>query len=604
MNMSMRFKILLITFIGIFFITLVSAVRNYLDFQNEIEKIHARLKFQVTQSFNDAFQEKFKSLQLTVETLLKNKEVVKVFADRDRKQLETMLLPYFKKLKSDYAYSQLHFHVPPARSFLRLHKVSKFGDDLSGFRKTVVVGNKVQKTIIGLEVGRFGPGLRAVLPISFQGTHIGTVGMGGSIGGVVQSVSNTFKLDYAVGIKEGVFKNARRELQKDDIVKRNIVFYSFSSPEAKEILKQHTPDKVDYQTKKGLYITFGIPLKDYSGENVGEILGIVDVTEAQSALVAKMWQSVVVNLILAVIIFVILFIAIKRSLAPIDDVVHITEQLSQGDMTIDIEIDRQDELAAVLKAMSSMMSELTRIITNFHMSSAEVAKGSHEIAATAQTIADGSSRQATTVSSLVSSMEEMTTSVNRNSAHSKETLDIVVKAAKDVNEGGIVVKETVQAMQVITEKIGIIEEIARQTNLLALNAAIEAARAGEQGKGFAVVASEVRKLAERSQSAAQEIVSQANESVGIAVQAGNLFDEIVPQIQKTATLVEEINKSSTQQTQEIQSNTRSMNDLNDVIQHNSASSEQLAATSEELSSQAESLMEAIRFFKLREQITD
>ena len=164
--------------------------------------------------------------------------------------------------------------------------------------------------------------------------------------------------------------------------------------------------------------------------------------------------------------------------------------------------------------------------------------------------------------------------------------------------------ETVSAMQHIAEKIGFIEEIARQTNLLALNAAIEAARAGEHGKGFAVVSAEVRKLAERSQTSAQEIKGVANASVETAGNAGRLINEIVPQIQKTAELVQEIDAASNEQARGIDQNSKAIQQFDQVIQANSAAAEEMASTSEELSAQAAHLQESISFFKLNSREKD
>lgn len=198
-------------------------------------------------------------------------------------------------------------------------------------------------------------------------------------------------------------------------------------------------------------------------------------------------------------------------------------------------------------------------------------------------------------------MEEMNSSVVQNADNAKQTTVIAEKAAKDAHEGGKAVTETVQAMKSIADKIDIIEEIARQTNMLALNAAIEAARAGAHGKGFAVVASEVRKLAERSQTAAKEISGLSTNSVEIAEKAGKLIEDIVPGIQKTAELVHEISAFSNEQTNGIEQVTKAVQQLEKVIQQNAGATEEMASTSKELSDQAENLQEAAAFFKMDEQ---
>jgi methyl-accepting chemotaxis protein len=195
-------------------------------------------------------------------------------------------------------------------------------------------------------------------------------------------------------------------------------------------------------------------------------------------------------------------------------------------------------------------------------------------------------------------MEEMGSNIRQNADNALQTEKIAIKSAQDARDGGKAVEQTVSAMREIAGKISIIEEIARQTNLLALNAAIEAARAGEHGKGFAVVASEVRKLAERSQTAAAEISKLSTSSVDVAEKAGAMLLQLVPDIQKTAELVQEISAACNEQSSGAEQVNKAIQQLEQVIQQNASASEEMASTSEELSSQAERLQDAIAFFKV------
>ncbi|MBF0321149.1 MAG: hypothetical protein HQL01_15255, partial [Nitrospirae bacterium] len=226
-----------------------------------------------------------------------------------------------------------------------------------------------------------------------------------------------------------------------------------------------------------------------------------------------------------------------------------------------------------------------------------VAAGSGELSAGAQQLSEGATEQAASVEETSSSMEEMTSNIRQTTDNSKQTEAISTTAAKDALESGKAVSEAVNAMKEIASKISIIEEIARQTNLLALNAAIEAARAGEHGKGFAVVASEVRKLAERSQKAAGEISELSASSVSIAEQAGTMLNKLVPDIRKTADLVQEITAASNEQNTGAEQINKAIQQLDQVIQQNASAAEEMASTSEELSSQSEQLQNTIAFFK-------
>ncbi|MDD4986578.1 MAG: methyl-accepting chemotaxis protein [Dehalococcoidales bacterium] len=225
-----------------------------------------------------------------------------------------------------------------------------------------------------------------------------------------------------------------------------------------------------------------------------------------------------------------------------------------------------------------------------------VAAGAEQLSSTAQGLSQGATEQAASIEEVSSSMEEMNASISQNADSAGQTAAMATKAAGNASEGGQAVTQAVGAMKQIAEKTSVIEEIARQTNLLALNAAIEAARAGEHGKGFAVVASEVRKLAERSQIAAQEIASLLGGSLQVAEHAGKLVEELVPAIQKTSELVQEINAASREQASGIGQVTQAIQQLDQVVQANSAASEELASTSEETSSQVLEMQRNVDMF--------
>ena len=259
---------------------------------------------------------------------------------------------------------------------------------------------------------------------------------------------------------------------------------------------------------------------------------------------------------------------------------------------------RSDELGETGRAFDVLVAAIRERISAVQAAAGEVAGGAGQVSSTAQQLSQGTTEQASAGEEVSASMEEMNANIKQSSDNALTTEKLAEKTAKDAAEGGRAVFESVEAMKQIASKIGIIEEISRQTNLLALNAAIEAARAGEAGKGFAVVASEVRKLAERSQVAAGEITTLSQTSVAVAERAGAVIKAIVPDIQKTAELVQEIAVGSREQTSGVEQINKALSQLDQVIQQNAAAAEELASMSEELTGQAESMKDALAFFKV------
>jgi methyl-accepting chemotaxis protein len=278
-----------------------------------------------------------------------------------------------------------------------------------------------------------------------------------------------------------------------------------------------------------------------------------------------------------------------------EEVTGTSEQIASGNLTVKIKQRSADD--KLMQAMAKMVDGLTEVMSNIQSAAGLVMAGSQEISASAEQLSQGSTEQSASVEEVSCSMEQMAANIKQNSDNAQQTEKIALKAAEDGRESGRSVSETVAAMKEIAGKISIIEEIARQTNLLALNAAIEAARAGEHGKGFAVVASEVRKLAERSQSAAGEINKLSASSVRIAEKAGEMLTRMVPDIQRNADLVQEIAAASNEQSAGAEQINRAVQQLDQVIQQNAAASEEMASTSVELLTQAEQLQSTIAFFK-------
>ena len=308
-------------------------------------------------------------------------------------------------------------------------------------------------------------------------------------------------------------------------------------------------------------------------------------------------------LVLAILAGIFIAILITRSVINTlgnepDIIAKIAENIAEG--KLDLKFDKRN-IRGVYLTMKEMSVKLNEVITNIKTATDQVNSGSQQISQSSQEISAGAAEQASSTEEVSSSMEQLVSNIQQNTENARKSEEISRKAATDAEKGEDAVRQTVEAMTLISDKIKIIDDIARQTNMLALNAAIEAARAGEAGKGFAVVASEVRKLAENSQKAAAEITDISDNSVKIAQSAGEIINRIVPDIKQTAEYVQEITQASIEQNRGAEQVNSALMQLDNVIQQNASAAEEMASMAEELSGQSEQMASAVAYFKLEEE---
>jgi methyl-accepting chemotaxis protein len=396
-----------------------------------------------------------------------------------------------------------------------------------------------------------------------------------------------------------------------------------STPAEKKIYEEMSKELGDYQ--KAIVSAIDLSESDlnfatmYMAKADEEFMGIDKVTHELLELENRMSQDAYLSatktlnrvvaimaivLVGAVALSFVVSIVVARSVTRVlggepYEIAAIAKNIANGDLTHTYAA--TGAVAGVFGDMLKMAEKLKEVVADVKTSADNVASGSQQLSSGAEQLSQGTTEQAANAEEASSSVEEMNATIKQNADNALQTERIALKSANDALESGRAVTEAVHAMKDIAGKISIIEEIARQTNLLALNAAIEAARAGEHGKGFAVVAAEVRKLAERSQVAAAEISQLSGTSVGVAEQAGAMLAKLVPDIQKTSELVQEISAASKEQAGGADQINGAIQQLNQVVQQNAGSAEEMSSTAEELSSQADQLMEAMAFFKVVEE---
>lgn len=436
-------------------------------------------------------------------------------------------------------------------------------------------------------------------PILYNGQVLGVVGTDIDLS-VIQNLVDSVSL-YQTGFASLMTNDhmIATHRNKDYIEKSTTDIYTDQIDKINEVIKAggtfgYETDSEDGDIEVFRYIT---PIRIGNSETPWSVMIEVPTREINAETQKMSYVIVIIGLIGLIIIAVVIFLISKSITNPIESSVALVKEIAEGKLNTKITLSgRSDELGDLEKALSIMTTKLSEVVNSIKSGSETIASASQQLSSTSEQLSQGASEQASSVEEVSATTEEIATNIQQNSENAQKTERISSAAQSGIANVSEMSNKTAEATKVIADKIQVINDIAFQTNILALNAAVEAARAGDQGRGFSVVAAEVRKLAERSKVAAEEIVSLTNSTLEIAQDAGGKMFEMLPEIEETTRLVQEIAAASIEQNTGTDQVNSALQQLNDVTQQNAAASEMMASNAESLSAEADTLKRTIAFF--------
>ena len=558
-------------------------------------------------------------------SVARNKEVEWLFALRDRESMIEMLLPVYEAVKDQYA--QMHFHMPDSSSFLRLHQLHNYGDQLGDFRFTVNEANSTKEIVAGLEEGRGGYGLRVVVPMFFNGTHTGSFEFGGDFGAnFVRELQEELGGQYFIYQFSAESLAWTGETVQDSGLLVGTAEDDEWSAEADLISRVEQGSREYYTTGDNRSVVMLLPLRNYQGSVIGYLKVVQDRTHILEKTDASRRTGYILAAASILSVALVLFLSISYLLKPLQGLVRSAEQMAAGDFTEQAVYQRKDEIGHVYRGLEQVQTRLREVIGDIVANAAHLASTSQETSAATEETAASIEEVASSVNQFASTVErlnskagevageaqDVATQAQAGSEETRKAVEASENLEKRIQELAATVRELGKSTDQIGGILDVINQIAAQTELLALNAAIEAARAGEHGRGFAVVADEVRSLAEQVSRATHEIASliqtiqagtektvqgmeegnqEAMLSARITRENGDAVQLIIERIQAIASSVQDM----TEDIAEIGSGSEN---IAAITEEQSASTEQIASAAQDLSTIATRLNGVVEWFKL------